>query len=115
MRFLRGEENVRVDVLTCASPNFKAANEYQNIKREENHEVLKNRIKFIKNICESHKVKTLILGAYGCGVFGQDTYEVALLFKTIFTNSEIKKIYYAVPDNVNSENFDTFSKVFNKI
>lgn len=114
VRFVRGEKNVRVDVLTCASPNFKAANKYKNVTREENHEVLKNRIKFIKNICENNGVKTLILGAYGCGVFGQDAYEVALLFKTIFTNSEIENIYYAVPDKVNSENYDAFNKVFNE-
>ena len=114
VRFVRDEESVRVDVLTCASPNFKAANKYQNVTKEENHEVLKNRIKFIKNICENHEVKTLILGAYGCGVFGQDPYEVALLFQTIFTNSEIENIYYAVPDEINSENFDAFNKVFNE-
>lgn len=114
VRFLRGEESVRVDVLTCASPNFKAANKYKNVTREENHEVLKNRIKFIKNICENHEVKTLILGAYGCGVFRQDPYEVALLFQTIFTNSEIENIYYAVPDEINSENFNAFNKVFNE-
>lgn len=48
-------------------------------------------------------------------MFWQNPYKVALLFKTIFTNSEIENIYYAVPDNVNSENLDAFNKVFNKI
>lgn len=113
VRFVRGEESVRVDVLTCASPNFKAANKYQNVTREENHTVMESRIKFIKKICEDNNVETLILGAYGCGVFGQDPYEVAKLFEEIFNDSEIKNIYYAVPENINSDNYDAFKKVFN--
>ena len=68
-------------VLTCAAPNFAAAEKYQHVSKEENTRVLKNRIKFVLDIMEYMGVDIPILGAFGCGVFGQDPTEVAELFK----------------------------------
>lgn len=59
--------------------------------------------------------KTLILGAYGCGVFGQDPYEVAKIFKEILNKYPklFKTVVFAIP-NKNSENYKAFKGVLNK-
>jgi len=87
------------NVITCAAPNKSAAQKYQNVSDEENCEVLKSRIKFVLDVARDNGVKTLILGAYGCGVFGQDATEVANIFKQ-YLDTEYKcfdTVVFAVP------------------
>ena len=95
--FKRGSQVVEADVLTCAAPNWTAANKYSHESIERNNYILKNRIKFIKGIMEEQKVDIAVLGAYGCGVFGQDPVTVASYFNEIFTNTTISSLVYAVP------------------
>lgn len=104
------------DVITCAAPNKSAAQKYQNVSDEENTKVLNSRIKFILNIAKENNVDTLILGAYGCGVFGQDPTEVANIFKHYLDtefNSCFKTVVFAVP-NGRDGNLEAFKKVFGK-
>lgn len=104
---------VDCDVITCAAPNKSAAQMYQSVSNEENYDVLKSRIKFILDIAKENKVDTLILGAYGCGVFGQNPTEVATIFKE-FLETEYKcfsKVVFAIlKDKTN--NLESFEKVF---
>ena len=94
------------DVITCASPNNIMGARYHKFPPEENSRVLRKRIKFIKDIAEDQSVETLILGAFGCGVFMQDPEEVAQVFKETFETSAVKKIIMAVPGhNHNTEIF----------
>lgn len=79
--FFKEDAHVECGVITCAAPNKSAAQKYQSVSDEENTKVLKDRIKFVLDIAKENNVKTLILGAYGCGVFGQDATEVANIFK----------------------------------
>lgn len=94
------------DVLTCAAPNFKTAHRYQNVSREENRRIFSRRIHFMLRIAEENKVDTLITGAWGCGVFGQDPYETCELMTDaiVFYRYKISNIVYAIP-GVNSANF----------
>lgn len=78
--FLRDSQICSCDVITCASPNRSAA-ERIGVTEAENSNALRSRIRFVLGIAEDNKVDTLILGAYGCGVFGQDPKEVASIFK----------------------------------
>ena len=78
--FFRGLEKKYVDVLTCAAPNKGAAQKYNQVSNEENYFELKSRISFVLNIAENEKADILILGAYGCGVFGQEADEVLQIF-----------------------------------
>ena len=103
--FNEKQEYVKCDVLTCAAPNFTAASRYCNVSRNENSTAFESRISFIKNIAEESFVDTMILGAFGCGVFGQDPREAAALFYKIFNMSGIKKIVYAIPGGKNLEAF----------
>lgn len=106
--------NIKVaDVLTCASPNYTAAEKYCHVSKEENSKILRQRIKFILSILNHKKPDTIILGAFGCGVFGQNPTEVATIFKeeikTAFTYPT--KVVFAVIDE-NSPNYKAFESIF---
>ena len=100
------------DVITCAAPNKTAAQKYMNVTNEENTEALRSRIKFVLDIAKNNEVDTLILGAYGCGVFGQDPYEVANIFKEYLDDCKcFKTVIFAVPNGKNY-NYEAFMKTF---
>ena len=61
-------------------------------------------------MAKDNNVDTLILGAYGCGVFGQDAIEVAKIFKTWLPLYSFKKVIFAIPKG--NGNFEKFIKVW---
>lgn len=99
-----------VDVITSAAPNVKAAKKYCDVEEAENLAHLHARLEFIRRVAEDNNVDVLILGAFGCGVFGQDARVVANSIKEIFKNTSIKKIILAVPGK--NENVNAFRRVF---
>lgn len=92
------DERYKADVITCAAPNFTAAAKYQKVSRKENNEVLKDRITFLMSIIASQDVNTVILGAWGCGVFGQDPKTVAEMFKEELKIHGVKNVVFAIID-----------------
>lgn len=106
---------IKVDVITCACPNKKAAQKYANVSNTENSKILDERIHFLLDIAAERGVETLILGAFGCGVFGQDPYEVAAVFKKYLEQEYkcFKKIIFAVPRGMHDFNNLAFTKTFN--
>lgn len=102
---------IRADVITCAAPNRKAAIKYKLASEEECDKCLESRIQFIINAASSYGLKTLILGAFGCGVFGNDPYFTAKCFKDalIKVPNNIEKICFAIPDD---RNYNAFSSIF---
>lgn len=101
------------DVITCAAPNKSIGIKYKTITQQENSTVLLSRIKFVLDIAIDREVDTLILGAFGCGVFKQDPYEVASIFKKYLEMNHYKafdKVVFAIP---RGNNYDAFCKVFN--
>ena len=106
--FIKDNVEKKADVLTCACPN-KAASP---VSKYKNTFYLKNRIDFVLSIFAAHPVDVIILGAFGCGVFGQNPKEVATLFKEgidkIFDNKQIE-IIFAIPPG---PNYDNFLKIF---
>lgn len=106
--FERDGVQVKADVITVAAPNKRAFMEYNDsAKEEDNDKALASRIRFVRDIVVSHMTNTdavdnrpldtVILGAFGCGVFGQNPERVAKLFKETFADVPIK-IVYAVID-----------------
>lgn len=113
--FQKGKDKRDCDVITCAAPNITPSRKYNwGVSDEENTEVLKSRIKFVLDIAADQKVETLILGAFGCGVFGQDAEEVANIFMDYLTTTHkmFKKVIFAIPKGFHTENYDKFEKVF---
>ncbi|MBO6243022.1 MAG: TIGR02452 family protein, partial [Clostridia bacterium] len=111
--FNKDNKIVQADIITCASPNWTAARKW-NVSQVENTLVLAQRIQFIKEIAENETVDVLILGAWGCGVFGQNPRTVARLFDFIFRETDIKNIIYAIPGGLNSDNFKAFDECIRK-
>lgn len=107
-----GEER-DCNVITCAAPNKSAAQKYCNVSDKVNADVLESRIRFILSIAEEHGVWTLILGAFGCGVFGQDSKEVAMTFKKVLQSRpwSFERVIFAIPDGKN-QNLAAFKEVF---
>ena len=116
VRFERGEEYRFCDVLTCAFPNKTASQKYCNVSDEENSKVLRDRMDFILKIAKDNLVEILILGAGGCGVFGQDPYEVAQIFKELLTTKYkcFNKVIFAIPDK-KGENYIAFKEVLKDV
>ena len=113
--FFRDNSHVECSVITCAAPNKSAAQKYQNVSDEENTKVLRSRIKFVLDMAKDNNVSTLILGAYGCGVFGQDPYEVATIFKYLLNNKRygFELVVFAIPYGTRQDNFISFCEVLN--
>ena len=99
-----------VNVITCAAPNYTV---YQTKSDNEvlYDEVLRSRIKYILDIAYANDQKILILGAFGCGVFGNDPTKVATMFKSQLRNYKFEKVIFAIPNSSNG-NYDAFKNVF---
>lgn len=101
--FQRGDEEVTVDVITCAAPNASAylsAGGSQKI----NAKSMLDRIDFILSIAAEQQVDTLILGAFGCGVFGQNPVTVGGIYKHLLNTTYygvFKTVVFAVMDDPN--------------
>ena len=116
--FERNGEQYKVDVISCAAPNKKKARKITllrgpSVSLVDHLSALQEREEFVLNVAAENKVDTLILGAFGCGAFGQDPYDVANIFKYLISdkfNGCFKKVVFAVPDS-NSENYKAFEDV----
>jgi uncharacterized protein (TIGR02452 family) len=88
-------------------------NESQNI--DEIEPIMKRRIEMVLSICKDQGHKTLILGAWGCGVFGNDPKVIARLFKELLVNkyeNQFKKVVFSIYSK--DENFiNPFIQSFN--
>lgn len=101
-----------VDIITCAAPNFTAAAKYCNVDWEENETIFKDRIKFMLDVADSQRVDILILGAWGCGVFGQKERETAELIKLVLSENDYSFSKIVFP-NTDKNTFNIFKDVFN--
>lgn len=86
------EQWFQVDVITCAAPDqrFDAAGKSYRPSFEELEHAFVQRIEMIIRIAAYHQIDVLILGAFGCGAFGNSPYIVAKAFERVVT----KYAYY---------------------
>ena len=81
--FTTGGTMKKRNVIVCAPPNRNFA--LQNHRSEAECDMdLANRIQTILRIAAVNEADTLVLGAFGCGYFGNDPEQVAQLFNTWF-------------------------------
>lgn len=109
--FSREGKQAECDVITCAAPNIGAARG-RGVSEKENEAALRQRVDFVISIAEEQGCDTIILGAWGCGVFGQDPAVVARLFGERLAATTVKRAVFAIPgQNRNYTSFkDTFSR-----
>merc|ERR1712098_647816 len=62
--------------------------------------VMKERIRRVLHMAAAEHVDVLILGAWGCGVFGNSAYQMAALFRQVLEDSKFRHIrcIFAIPD-----------------
>jgi uncharacterized protein (TIGR02452 family) len=110
------EKPVLADVITSPAPNKGAM--LQNNRPDEIaqiEKVLYARMEKVLTIAQMQKVETLILGAWGCGVFRNEPETVALLFKKIIQEkfpTAFNRIVFAVYDTSEKQlNFKAFDTI----
>ena len=107
-------QSVTCDVITCAAPNIKSY--VRNVAKVDEFTIkstIESRIKFILDIAYVNKVDTVILGAWGCGVFGNQAKLIAETFcfaiGTMMYADVIKHVIFAVPKfSDNDPNYNAF-------
>lgn len=103
------KNHVSADVITCAAPNRSTLHRNGRVSELDNETALKDRIRFIRDICDTESVDILIAGAFGCGVFAQNPEVVAAYFRDFFSDTKVKKVVFAVPPD---RNYYAFEKEF---
>lgn len=106
------ENRAYANVITCAAPNVKSYFRYYNNPNAQviAFNILNERIRFIIRIAATYGCENLILGAFGCGVFGNDPELVAKCFLDAideYSNS-FKNIIFAVPSGFKNNNYEVF-------
>lgn len=97
------------DVITLAAPNHKAAVNH-GVDEDIFYHAMIDRVDAIISVAAQMNVNVLILGAYGCGVFGWDPEEVADVFfdriVTLPQSLSIDNFVFAIPAGPNKDGFD---------
>ena len=101
-----------VDVITCAAPEYFASVAPEKFMQD----LFDKRAQRIIDVAIQNKVEVLILGAFGCGAFGNSPEVVAKAFnKATKGKTPFDIIEYAVyvRKPIECDNFDIFKKVIN--
>ncbi|MFM2393398.1 MAG: hypothetical protein RLZZ546_1380 [Bacteroidota bacterium] len=111
------DEPLICDVITSPAPNKGAMIQHNRMKEMEQIEsVFKERMVKVIGLAAHQKVESLILGAWGCGVFRNETDVVARLFKEVISEKyprNFKRIVFAIFDqSAKKDNFNKFKEVF---
>jgi uncharacterized protein (TIGR02452 family) len=83
--------------------------------RPEDAEIMTEKIRGIFKVALKHKHDSIVLGAYGCGVFCNPPEEVAKIFKSVISEYKkyFRKIVFAILDYKGSCNLEIFKKIIN--
>lgn len=117
--FIRDEYNFLLDnpfelsIISAPAPNLNGA---QTIDHEVVVNTLLNRAQKILQVAQKHGHKNIILGAWGCGAFGNEPFNVANIFMAALkTIPAFEHVCFAVYDTRTPPHvYDTFKQVFIK-
>lgn len=123
--FERNGVALYADVITSAAPNLKAFYKYSNKQYDMGYinNMIKSRMRCIFNSAWANEVDTIILGAWGCGVFGNSPENIAKLFHEVMKEyfhdfCSIRHYIFAIPYDQNTQdpvakyNFESFNNEF---
>ena len=115
-KILPEKEWFTVDVLTCAAPDqrYDPTGNVFCPTPEELRAVMEKRIDHILRIASYQKIDALILGAFGCGAFGNSPTVVAKAFETVMKKYlyYFKTIEFAVYSrSIEDMNYSAFSQI----
>jgi uncharacterized protein (TIGR02452 family) len=109
-------EFIKVDVVTIASVNLNANSTFDEetnqhidgiVEKDEDYRgMMLRKIRLMLTIAINNDVEHMILGAWGCGVFKNDPYEVAEFFNEVLLDEdyaiEFKTVVFAIINDNNS-------------
>jgi uncharacterized protein (TIGR02452 family) len=110
------ENPPKIDIITSPAPNKGAMLQHErNSEIRAIEEVFKARIEKVLALAVANNLESIILGAWGCGVFRNEPSDVAQYFKDViaakFKNS-FKEIIFAIYDtSAKKQNFLAFEEV----
>lgn len=112
------DEMIEADVITCAAPNVGTYKKYYGGNNESIIlDTLRRRCHTVLLTAASNKTKSIILGAFGCGVFKNDPVDVATIFKELLQTTYhgvFKTVVFAIP-NSSDGNYNAFKTIFRDI
>ena len=116
VRFERDGYHSYADVIVVAAPFAKRARENYKVKDEALYAAMRDRIRFVMGIADDLGHKKLVLGAFGCGVFGWDAGVVAKMFaEELVTGTHVaEQVIFAIPRGRFDENLPIFEHAFAK-
>lgn len=115
------EQPVLATVVTAPAPNAGAVRQNEPHCASEIEPCLQRRAEFVLRAFALAQVETLVLGAWGCGVFRNDPHTVAASFATLLGPSgtyskHFKKIVFAIYDPTGGgKNLTAFREVFSDL
>jgi len=104
------------DVVTIAAYNFNEKG-LSRLEFTDYEAQTKRKIRFMLKLANENQIDSVVLGAWGCGVFDNDPFEMATMFKEVLIGenyaSLFKLVRFAVINDHNSvgDNYDVFNKV----
>lgn len=105
-------------VITSPAVNAKVVKEREKQRIKEIIPVMKSRVEAILNVALEQKVNALVLGAFGCGVFENNPYDMANIFQEhLYRNPNFKNrfkyVTFAILDSSPSKTlFHMFKNIF---
>ena len=113
-------EPVVCDVITIAAINLNENAKYDPVQNLTDYrKITKDKIRLMVSLAAQNKVKNLVLGAWGCGVFNNDPTTMAQYFSEVLIGEgysvDFDNIVFAIINDHNSvgNNFDIFNNQFN--
>lgn len=114
VRFERDKYHKYADVIVVAAPNLRRAKEDYRIDDDTLVKTMRSRIRFALAIADDLGHDKLILGAFGCGVFGWKASVVAELFRAELAKGKhvATQVTFAIPHSRFEENLPRFQHAF---
>lgn len=103
-------------VITAAAPNAGVVREKEKENVKKIDSTMENRIKGILRVALSNGDTSIVLGAFGCGVFKNNPHTVAYTFKNLLQSPEFKnqfeRVVFAIYDTTPTKDvFKTFKGI----
>lgn len=116
VRFDREKYHSYADVIVAAAPSARRARTEYRVSDEALAEAMRGRIRLVLAVADELGHEKLVLGAFGCGVFGWDAGQVAEMFRAELASGghAAREVVFAVPRGRFDENLERFEHAFAK-
>ncbi len=114
VRFDREKYHSYADVIVVAAPFARSARDEYHVSEDALEQAMRDRVRFVLAIADDLGHKKLVLGAFGCGVFGWDAAVVAEMFREELASGThaATEVVFAIPRGRFDENLERFTHAF---